>query len=361
MRRGPRDGAPTRARWRPHRALAAAAVLLAGAAVALAAGGDLDRLFREGRYGEARREAGLAEPAGEHEELLSFLLRTDPDEALLAARDRLRDEPSPALRLRLSLETAWIEFSRSRYEEALALLEPLEEESQRSLPGEVHLLAGMAQRALGRQQRAREELAAVKPGTPAFVWARYYLGAIALDAGDAALARHYFDSAERSPLSERMPLLRLGRWEAARREGDPRQAEREAEAILREHPGSLAALVVGEAEAAAAQEAGLPPPPAAGADSAVAGPAPAPTVPEVEGRYALQLAAFGDRSRALAFLARWQPVLPDLRLVTETAPDGRILHKVRLGRYETRAEAQAAAERLRRAHGLEVMVAETLP
>lgn len=344
-----------RPRRPPLVALAAAALLAAAAASFVAAAGaqpgDAVGLFRSGRYEEARQALAGQQPApGSSTGLVSLLLVEDPLQALQAIRVGLRGNPSESAQLRLRLEGGWIDYARSRPQEALGWLEPLLEKG-RDLPGEVHLLAGMAYRALAQTQRAREELAAIKPADPSFAWARYHLGNIALEADDPALALRYFESADRSDLAERLPLLLAGRWQALRQQGQGAQAEALAARIEREFPGSMAAMIVAEAEAVEA-------PPLRAAPEEPAGRAPGAVSPAASGRYALQLAAFGDRGRALSYLARWQEQLPDLQMFEDEDQEGRVLYRVRLGPFPTRAEAQAAADRLRRAHGLEVLVTE---
>jgi hypothetical protein len=75
----------------------------------------------------------------------------------------------------------------------------------------------------------------------------------------------------------------------------------------------------------------------------------------------VQLAAFQDRSLALAFLARWQPSLPALRIDMGRDERGQTLYRLRDGYFPVRAQAQAAADRLAHSLGLETLVVELTP
>lgn len=322
---------------------------------ALGKGQELSGLAAAGRYDEARqleeRDLGEFQPAGENL-FWQICLESDPERALAAIGKALtRRDISPDLRVRLLREVATIQFARGRYQAALEVLEDLMATAQQDLPGEVYLLAGMAYRALQKIQRSREAFASIGQREPAFPWARYYLGRIALDEGDVVLAQRYFDSASKSPLAERLPSLLAGDWEALRQQGR-RDAAAGLQRRLREQfPQSLAMLQINERleRAAAAAEA----------------PAPADSLPKEtavttpSGRVSLQLAAFSDRGRALAYVARWQAALPDLRMETEPGPTGQLLYKVRTGHFASRAQAKTEAQRLRRVHALEVLVVES--
>ena len=74
------------------------------------------------------------------------------------------------------------------------------------------------------------------------------------------------------------------------------------------------------------------------------------TTPDGSGTFTVQLGAFGDFQRAMAESARLQPKaqaagLPNPRVV-RTAKDGNPLYVVRVGRYPTRAEGDAARNKL---------------
>jgi len=56
---------------------------------------------------------------------------------------------------------------------------------------------------------------------------------------------------------------------------------------------------------------------------------------------------------------QWRDALPDLRLTPEEDDRGVLLYKIRSGSFVTRSQAEVQAERLRREHGLRVMLVET--
>ena len=73
-------------------------------------------------------------------------------------------------------------------------------------------------------------------------------------------------------------------------------------------------------------------------------------------RYAVQLAAFRDRSLALQFVARWQPEILDLRVVRVSGDLDQPVYKVQTGSYVSRPLARTEVSRLQREHGLEGFV-----
>lgn len=70
-----------------------------------------------------------------------------------------------------------------------------------------------------------------------------------------------------------------------------------------------------------------------------------------KGSFTIQAGSFSDVQKAMAAAAKLQPKassagLPAPRVVNTTGKDGKAMHSVRIGRYATRAEAQAAQLRL---------------
>jgi cell division septation protein DedD len=86
-------------------------------------------------------------------------------------------------------------------------------------------------------------------------------------------------------------------------------------------------------------------------------------VPETDdaptARYVLQLGAFGDRGRALAFVERWRSSVPGLHLVQARDSRGQFLHKVRAESYTDQAEAEARAAQLTGSLGIPAIVVDT--
>ncbi|MFO7652950.1 MAG: SPOR domain-containing protein [Candidatus Krumholzibacteriia bacterium] len=357
---------------RPHRPrtrsrlLRILPALLLLAAVPVLGQGSLTDLFARGEYAAARTQlrtdaAALDRPG---ERLLWELqLETNPAAALEKARDAAADRSLPGpVRIQAALLAARLELGRDRPGEALRSLLPLLDDDHASaLPGETFLLAGIAYRALGHLQRAREMFATIRPDDPAFGRARYLLGLTSLEEGDPALALRYFDTAARDARPGDRPDLLAGRWQALRATGEHEAAEATREELLRDAPLSLAAATVrapGETTAEPTAEAG------AGADTAVvlpeddadAGESAAQPAP---GRHSVQLAAFGDRSLALAFVGRWRGELPDLRIDEVRDRRGQILYKVRTGRYPSDPAARDAARRIGERLGIETMAVDT--
>jgi cell division septation protein DedD len=87
----------------------------------------------------------------------------------------------------------------------------------------------------------------------------------------------------------------------------------------------------------------------------------APAAPQPADRYSVQLAAFRDRSLALAFVARWQRELPEIRVDTTTDERGQMLYKVRTGRFASPVQARTESERVQRRLGLEALVVQAAP
>jgi tetratricopeptide (TPR) repeat protein len=319
---------------------------------------DIADLVRAGRYAEAR-DLGLQRLEASDEAAPLWWrvrLETEPDAALAALREAAAIKDLPlAIRIEFVQEEAALLFARGDYQEALTCIETLRHSAREPLPGRVHLLAGMAYRALQQTQKSREAFATIPQSDPGFPWARFCLGRIALDQGETALAMRYFESAEKSESARREPALLGGLADAFRRDARPEEALALEESILERFPQSLVALQLREASDSAAE-------PSLPAGAAAPDPAlmsePSLDSPEIRGRFQLQLAAFSDRGRALTYLAAWQDRLPDLHIHEETGAAGQTLYKVRTGRFSSRMEAQTEARRLQSAHGLSIMIVE---
>jgi hypothetical protein len=330
-------------------------ILVAFAGVAAASVGQLAGHFQAGRWTEARdllQTADLDFRPGE-EALWRSRLSPDPERALdhLRAGLRTRDLPA-AVRVRLALDAADIEFGRGNYRETLVHLQPLIETSGADLPGDLFLRAGLALRALGDAQRAREMLASVKPDDQAFHLARYYLGDIALDQEDPTLALRYFDAAATGEAGPGGSRAAAGRWRALRAAGEDREAARLVSGLQEDDPGGLAMLEIrrllrDRQEEMAAAAAGDPD------TSAIAAPAGID-----RGRYALQLGAFSDRALALEFQRRYLEQIPDLRIDPVRDDRGQFLYKVRTGSFVNPALARTEARRLADRLDIDVIVAD---
>ncbi len=328
---------------------AAAALAVAGAVVAGAGAAAALEHFRAGRWTEAR--AALQEPGdgpgGGQDLLLQAYLARRP-EAALASLEATLGGPAPLVAA-ARIDAAALRLAQGRHRDALTLLEPLVGAGGDTPPGRALLLAGLARRALGDRAGAEAMLATVKPADPSFAAARTALGDIALAERDAAKALRYYESAGNEARAGG------GRWLALRLSGRDEDAERVRSRLTRDAPGGVALLEIGrhrraEDEETAARLAQTQPGTGAHGD---ADGAPA------AGRYTLQLGAYSDRGLALEMVGRHRGQVPDLRIDTVRDDRGQLLHKVRSGSFVNPALAQAEAERLQRALGIEVFVAET--
>ncbi|MCK9996664.1 MAG: SPOR domain-containing protein [Candidatus Krumholzibacteria bacterium] len=321
---------------------------------ALAALDTVSTLFQEARYEEALEaleQGGEGFRVGEAT-LWKVRLTTEPDEALLLLREGLADKRLPdAVRTRMTLESADIEFGLGRYQSSLKVLIPLLDENQGTLPGNVYLRAGLALRALGKLQEAREMLASVKPQDQAFLLARFYLGDIALDQKDAALALRYFESAVGGDEKSLHPRVAAGKWRALLYESRDQDAIQLEQALGRNYPGSLAMLEIQRLRRKQREDLEAMTLPDS-LDASTGG------NDQSRGRYALQLGAFSDRSLALDFLRRYRDRLPDLRIDEVRDERGQFLYKVRSGSYVNPALARTEAKNLARQFDMEVIVAD---
>lgn len=326
-------------------------ILLLSALPAWGAMDTVSLLFAEGDYQGARdslEEGQEGLRAGEAT-LWAAQLSTDPEEALRLLREGLDDSRLPEpVKIRMTRELADIEFGLGRYQSSLKTLAPLLGESEAGFPGSIYLRAGLSLRALGNLQKAREMLASVKPLDPAFMLARYYLGDIALEQNDSALALRYFESASGIGSGAR---IAGGKWRAYQAENRDLEATNLEQELSRSAPGSLALLEIQRLrrERDEELEAMIPPTDSDAGSADQAAP---------RGRYTLQLGAFSDRGLALDFLRRHRPQLPDLRIDEVRDQRGQFLYKVRTGSFVNPALAKTEAKRLANTLDLEVIVAD---
>jgi hypothetical protein len=345
-------------RRRSHRVaalpFALGVALVVGAWPTLAALSTVAGLFEAGRYDEARAalDAGNQGSRPGEDALWRSRLATDPGVAVGLLAAALADGGGDApVRIRLALEAAEIEAGRRDHQAALRHLAPLLGEDPATIPGPVHLRAGLSLRALGQLQQAREMLASVRPGDPAFVLARFFLGDIALEQNDPALARRYFAAARKAAGGEERDRLVAGEWRALMAEGEDGEAEDIYAELADRDPGSLALLEIRRLRQVAKEEQAARRAIAA-ADSVIARPV------DRTGRYALQLGAFSDRALALEFQRRYLSQLPDLRIDKTRDERGQFLYKVRTGSFVNPARARTEAEQLARRLGIDVIVAD---
>jgi tetratricopeptide (TPR) repeat protein len=334
---------------RPLVCLVVAASLF-GASIALAAALDeVSRLFRAGRYDQARALSPAELSSGRQGEavLWGLQLADKPREALRLATELAQDGHLPlAVRVRAALDAATVALAQDRPDAALEFLRPLIDDHRERvlIPSEVFLLAGTAARSLRMHAEARRYLELATAADPAYGAAQYQLGRIALDTGEFKRAAEAFEAA--SVAADGADLMAdAGRWQALRRLGRAAEAQSVAQKVLRRAPSSLAAMEIRAALYREGEKAPEPMPP----DLPV-GEEAAPSAPELT----VELARFGDRGAALIYVAQWQAVVQGLEVIDAEAGD----YTVVAGRYVTREEAELAVEDLRNTSGLRGRVVE---
>lgn len=304
----------------------------------------------------------LATAAASAAEVADLWRRGDADGALALVREQLAADPDdPEARRwlhRLTPDPAELGDAASPAEAAgLALVRGDQRTLDALIPADaatppaaaVLLAGGLAARRRGDADAARDRLAAVRPEDPEYAWARYHLAQIALAEGDAALARRYLDTADAAPRPVAAAAVLAARWELVRA-ADPEAGQRLERELAHRFPASNELARVRELQRRDREL-------AASAEPAEIGAAPEPPA-RGSGRFALQLAAFGDRGRAMTFRDAWIDHVPDLVIAGEAGPNGVPVYRLRSGRFATRDQAAAAAEQLRRRHDLEALVVE---
>lgn len=317
--------------------------------------GSVADLFLSARYEEARQTltAGSEGARPGEEALWRAQLAATPDEALQFLESNQEDDRLPPfVRQKMHLEMARLHFARGAYRSTLADLGFVLEEGQENVPGEAYLLAGMSYRLLGDLQASREMLASVRPSDPAFSRARYQLGDIGLQMGDAALAKRYFASGDQQGQDTRRPDLLAGLWRSHREAGEESMAEDILERLQNDAPGSLPLLNIHRITREENEDL---------LARAVVNQVPDTTVTrpvDHSGRYSLQLGAFSDRRLALEYVRRLESQLPDLRIDEVRDDRGQFLYKVRTGSFVNPALARTEAARLRRSLDTDVIVVD---
>jgi hypothetical protein len=279
------------------------------------------------------------------EQLVLSALQTDPDNPdLLAWFARLDSNPQNVNQDLLSAnEKAALAWTRGDLDAMADVLEVEDGTSHNDF------LSGLLARRRGDHESARLSLASVQPDNPNFAWARYFLARIAMQNGKPALARRYLETAEQAPSSTCKADILAMQWELARVD-DKDAAQRLDRELAHRFPNSLALTRVRDIQRHDQELAG---------GITIEEPLAIDSKPEEKsGRYTLQLGAYSDRGRAMTYRDAWADVLPDLTIAQSHDQRGRMLYKVRTGRYPSRSQATAAAEQLRRNHDLKALIVE---
>lgn len=312
-------------------------------------------LFQAGQYDDARQsilEGNEGARPGE-EALWRSRLAANPVEAIELLESHRLDERLPAfIRQRMTLELAEIYFTQGNHRGCLEILTELLDAAEQDTPGEAYLLSGMSYRLLGDFQSAREMLASIRPGDPAFVQARFQLGDIGLKQADASLAERYFVSGLKETSGEKHPDLQAGLWASHRALGNDSEANAALQKLEEQFPSSLALLEIKRLLQAEAEE----------IDSRAAITDPGGSIAtrpmDNSGRYALQFGAFSDRGLALDFVKRMNRQIPGLRIDEIRDNRGQFLYKVRAGSFVNPALARTEAAKMERDLDIEVIVSD---
>ena len=318
---------------------------------------QIEGLFGEGRYDEARQllKSGSEDAHPGEDALWQSRLSIAPDSVAELLAINLSDQSIPeTTRQGMALQLAQIHFARGDFQKSHLVLKDLITQSTGSVPGEVYLLAGLTERTAGNLQSAREMFASVKPDDPAFGAARYYLGDIGLETNEHELALRYFESGQKDATQEEYSRLKAGQWRALRIAGNDAAAASILKDLQRESANSLALVEIGRVLLLEEDENS-----ARLAANIEALPDTLATRPEdTSGRYSLQVGAFSDRGLALEFKNTYQQQLSDLSINQVRDERGQFLYKVRFGSFVNPALARSEAQRQKKKLGIDVIVVD---
>jgi hypothetical protein len=337
------------------------ALLLLLAAVPHARAEDwttVERLFREGDYETARTQAvtlAAAAPRSLEGLLWNYRLATDPVQAAML-REKLLDQDGldPTVRRALLLDAAWTSYAQGEPSQGFAYLPSLDPVAKRPQPAS-RLLAGLLHRAAKDEAMAGTTFEQTPDDDPELPWILLLRGRKAAAFGDPGLARSCLGVEEVGRGAPTEADVLAARWQLER-DQDARLAERIAVELERAHPHSPALDLVRGLQQRRLELALM--------DAASSGPEPPLSPPQATdhaptARFVLQLGAFGDRGRALAFVDRWRSSVPGLHVVQAHDARGQLLHKVRAESYSDQEEAAARAAALSASLGLTVIVVDT--
>ena len=318
----------------------------------------VERLFRAGDY-EAARTQAVALAAGAPRSLEGLLwnyrLASDPVQAAML-REKLLEQGGlePAVKRALLLDAAWTSYAQGEPSQGFAYLPSQDPVAKRPQPAS-RLLAGLLHRAAKDETMAGTIFEQAPDDDPELPWIMLLRGRKAAAFGDPGLARRCLGADENSVGKPADADVLAARWQLER-DQDARLADRIARELERAHPRSPALDLVRGLQQQRLELALM--------DAASSSPEPPPpSLPATDdtstARFVLQLGAFGDRGRALAFVDRWRSSVPGLHVVQSHDARGQLLHKVRAESYTDQAEAAARAAALSSSLGLTAIVIDT--
>jgi tetratricopeptide (TPR) repeat protein len=345
-----------------RRVLPPLAVMLAGAALVLWGGRPsraqsdraLDRarqLARDLQYEEARDVITRVLPEMEGRErarglILLARLSTSPPEARSLLEEVVRQEGTSTEGQRAALELAWLDFAQGDFGLARERLGPIDG-GARELRDEIAYLRGLSLLALGEYERAVSDLEEVRRG-PYLAWSYLALGEAQVRLGDDEGA---FERYRTLADGKVLPTADYRLGEAYERAGRRGEAARTFRNLVATFPRSPEAALAREKVRSLELERVLPERDEEGRPERSSG-VEAETVPPGGTYFTVQIGAFLDRSNALKLVDEVGGAPGPVFVVTEDK-EGRRLHRVRVGRYATREEADDVARRLERAFGLD--------
>jgi tetratricopeptide (TPR) repeat protein len=328
----------------------APAVCIAALAVAaIAAGSGLKRaedLFRRCEYDRARAAAGGDTSSSNRDDradalLMLARLETDYGKAESLYRRVMASENGRAAN-RARLDLATMRYAAGDYAGSLDLLAEKRIEGSDRDAGKGTYFAALCRRQLGDTARAAAEFASITRGEYS-AWSLLARADIDARQGRLAEAIEKYESVLRS---RRDPVAMFGLAECLERAGDREKALDRYRALIEEYPRSFEAGRSGEKVQLLAAPRGRPKEdkqtgggeagkPSAREGSASGG---------APGEFTIQFGAFGTKANALAVAAKLEGMFRGVR-VERFETEGRVMHRVRVGIYESREAAARDAER----------------
>ena len=305
--------------------------LVAEAASIASARRDITRL----RYEQAEEQlTRIARSSGgeEKQEALYLLagLKSSVSEAQMIYEEVVEMEADNEWAERSQIELAKIQYAIGDYGRALGILE---RSAACRHSEEACYFQGLSAVMLNRFDEARTPLARIRRGSYR-PWAYLALAEIDMLSEDTSEACRKYRSMARSGLSP-TAMYRYG--ECLEKMGDSREAITVFEEIVRDFRHTPEAVLAGQKVEALQTPASRP----------VLEPVERPAKPPMKGGFTLQLGAFHDRANAIKLRANLRDVLPGVRIDSDLL-NYKEVHRVRVGYFATRQEAQRKADELTR-------------
>lgn len=322
-------------------ALASAVILITVSADAGASIRRIRRLVTEKRYEEARMELrqeldGLEGRARSEGLLLLADLETDPGRSI-AMYERVIDEGRPREVLRAMVSIGKIRYAAGEYREAARVLSGIPRTGSGADRLEGIYFRSLCWKRLGELEKARRDLASIDRGRFLY-WS--YLTHAEIDMQEGRIA----DAVERYETvasSRSFPFAGFHLGECYEILGRFEKALEVYNTIMTQFPRSLEAPKAREK----IQMIGYALDRTGRNDERADSPTTV-DVPERGVGFTVQLGAFGEKENAERFISELREMIDDIR-IERVRSGGRTWHRIRVGRFETREEAEAAAARIK--------------